>query len=93
MLIAGTANRVEVIMVLGKIAKGGVAGVLVRWTSRLRFPYLFFLTLILFIANLFIPDMVPFADELIMGLVAALLGSLKNRSSDSNSQPPPNVQG
>ena len=93
MLITGMANRVEVIMVLGKIAKGGVAGVLVRWTLRLRFPYLFFLTLILFIVNLFIPDMVPFADELIMGLVAALLGSLKNRSSDSNPQPPPNVQG
>ena len=93
MLITGMANRVEVIMVLGKIAKGGVAGVLVRWTSRLRFPYLFFLTLILFIVNLFIPDMVPFADELIMGLVAAVLGSLKNRSSESNSQPPPNVQG
>ena len=79
-------------MVLGKIAKGGVAGVFLRWSSRLRFPYLFFLTLALFIVNLFIPDMVPFADEIIMGLVAALLGSLKRRSSDSNSQPPPDVQ-
>lgn len=72
---------------LKKIAKGGVAGVLVRWTSRLRFPYLFILTSLLFICNLFIPDIVPFADELIMGMVAALFGSLKKRSSAVSSQP------
>tara|TARA_R110001599_G_scaffold353861_1_gene600704 strand:+ start:37897 stop:38139 length:243 start_codon:yes stop_codon:yes gene_type:complete len=80
-------------MVLGKVAKGGVAGIFVRWMSRLRFPYLFFLTLILFIVNLFIPDMVPIADELIMGMAAALLGSLKKRSDDSNSKPPSDNQG
>ena len=79
-------------MRLGKITSGGVVGVFLRWASRLRFPYLFFLTLVLFVLNLFIPDMVPFADELIMGLAAALLGSLKNKSNDSDYQPPPDTQ-
>jgi len=76
-------------MVAGQVVKGGIAGILLRWASRLRFPYLFFLTLIVFVLNLFIPDIVPFADEIIMGLVAALLGSLKRKPDASNDQLPP----
>ena len=92
MLMTAVTNQVEISMVLKKLAKGGVAGVLLRWTSRLRFPYLFLLTLLLFIFNLFIPDIVPFADEIIMGLVAALFGSLKKRSNEGGSQPPRDEQ-
>ena len=66
-------------MSVSKIARGGIAGVILRWASRLRFPYLFLLTLVLFVLNVFIPDVLPFADEVIMGLVAALLGSLRKK--------------
>ncbi|MEJ2514698.1 MAG: hypothetical protein P8080_07055 [Gammaproteobacteria bacterium] len=66
-------------MGIGTMARGGIAGVVLRWASRLRFPYLFAITGVLFVVNLFVPDVVPFADEIIMGLVALLLGSLKKK--------------
>jgi len=66
-------------MGISKLARGGVAGVVLRWASRLRFPYLFALTALLFAVNLFVPDPFPFADELLMGLVAVLLGSLRKK--------------
>ena len=66
-------------MVIKKIARGGLAGAVIRWASKLRFPYLFLLMAVLFFLNLFIPDIVPFADEIIMGLVAALLASLRKK--------------
>ena len=40
---------------------------------------------VLFVLNLFIPDVVPFADEIIMGLVAALLASLRKKPGEENS--------
>ena len=61
-------------MVFGKLARGGAAGVFLRWASRLRFPYLFALTLLLFIANLFIPDVLPLADHRVHGRVDGLAG-------------------
>jgi hypothetical protein len=79
-------------MVFGKLARGGAAGVFLRWASRLRFPYLFALTLLLFIANLFIPDVLPLADELIMGLVAVLLGSLRKKPESEPPQTPAGPQ-
>ena len=71
---------------MGNLIRGGMAGIFVRWASRLRFPYLFLLTAILFVLNLVIPDALPLADELIMGLVAVLLASL--RKKPSNEQEP-----
>ena len=67
------------IMAIGKLARGGLAGFLLRWASGLRFPYLFLLTALLFVFNLFIPDIVPVADELIMGLVAMTLASIRKK--------------
>jgi hypothetical protein len=68
-------------MGMGKIARGGLAGVILRWAARLRFPYLFLLTAALFVINIFVPDALPLADELLMGLAALLLASLKKRRS------------
>jgi len=70
--------------VLGKVARGGAAGIFLRWASSLRFPYLLLLTLALFVLNLFVPDVIPLVDEIIMGLVAVLLASLrKNRPEEA----------
>jgi len=80
-------------MSVGKMARGGLLGVLLRWAGQLRFPYLFLLTAILFLVDLFVPDAVPMADELIIGLIALLLGSLKKGgrgepSSDATDRKP-----
>jgi len=72
-------------MVIGKIARGGLAGAILRWSSGLRFPYIFLLMTVLFVLNLFIPDVVPFADEIIMGLLAALLASLRKKPGEEKS--------
>jgi hypothetical protein len=47
--------------------------------GRLRFPVLFLLTATLFVANLFVPDPLPFLDEILLGLVTLLIGSWKGR--------------
>lgn len=58
-----------------------------RWASRLRFPYLLLLTAVLFVLNLFIPDVLPLVDELIMGLVTVLLASLRKKSGNDSVKP------
>lgn len=56
-----------------------IAAALLRFASRLRYPYLFAAVAGLFLLDLLIPDLVPFADELLLGLLALLLGGLKRR--------------
>ena len=63
-------------MGVGKLARGGLAGLILRWAGRLRFPYLFGLTMVVFLVNVFVPDALPFADEIVLGLFTVLLGSL-----------------
>ena len=52
---------------------------LLRWFRRLRYPRLFLLAAGLFVADLVIPDFVPFADELLLGLGTLLLANWKKR--------------
>lgn len=54
-------------------------GPLIAYLSGLRFPILFTITVLLFLIDLAIPDVIPFADEILLGLVAALLGAWKKR--------------
>ena len=61
------------------VAKTSLFGFLERFTRRLRFPQLFAITLILFVVDLIVPDMIPLADELLLGLATLLLGSWKKR--------------
>jgi hypothetical protein len=56
-----------------------VSSLLLRLFGRLRFPYLFTLAVALFLADLAIPDVIPLVDELLLGLLALLLGSLRER--------------
>ena len=67
---------------MGKMMRGGMAGVLVRWASGLRFPYLLLVTTLLLVVNLFVPDAIPLADEIIMGLVAVMLANLKKKPEE-----------
>lgn len=50
--------------------------------GRLRFPQLFVATGLLFFADLLIPDFIPLADELLLGLLTLLLGGWKQRRNE-----------
>lgn len=66
-------------MSASRLARGGVAGLVVRWAARLRFPWLLGLTATLFLLDLFIPDVIPFADEIVLGLATAVLAALRKK--------------
>lgn len=52
---------------------------LLAWARRLRYPTLFKITALLFAVNVVVPDMVPFIDEILLGLGTLLLASWKDR--------------
>jgi hypothetical protein len=54
---------------------------LLRWVGKLSYPRLFVLTAILFVANIFILDPIPFVDELLLGLGTLLLANWKQRAN------------
>ena len=56
-----------------------LAGPLSRYAESLRFPLLLLITLILFVVNLFVPDAVPFVDEILLGLFAVILGRIRRK--------------
>jgi hypothetical protein len=54
---------------------------LFRWLGRLSYPRLFLVTAGLFVADVLIPDVIPFSDELLLGLATLLLANWKSRGS------------
>jgi hypothetical protein len=56
-----------------------ILGPVLGFANRLRFPTLFFITAALFVVDLLIPDFIPFADELLLGLATILLANWKSR--------------
>ncbi len=57
---------------------------LIAYLAKLRFPTLFGITVVLFILDFFTPDFIPFADEILLGLAAALLASWKKRKNSQS---------
>jgi len=55
-----------------------------RYAAGLRFPRLLAVTAALFVLDLFFPDVVPFVDEILLGLISLLLASLKKRNSKTS---------
>jgi hypothetical protein len=49
------------------------------FAGQLRYPMLLAITAAAFVADLVIPDLVPFADEILLGLLTALFASLRRR--------------
>jgi hypothetical protein len=66
--------------------KDALLGFVERFAGSLRFPHLFWLTAILFLLDVLIPDLIPFADEILLGLATLLLGSWKTKR-DSGREP------
>ncbi len=52
---------------------------LLQWAGRLRFPQLLALTAGLFLVDLIVPDPIPFADELLLGLLTLLFASWRRK--------------
>lgn len=50
---------------------------LMRWLGRLSYPKLFLVASALFVVTLFVPDPVPFVDELLLGIGALLIARRK----------------
>jgi hypothetical protein len=60
-----------------------------RWAEGLRFPTLFLLTATLFVVDLIVPDLIPLADEILLGLGTLLLGNLRRRGrADGDARDP-----
>ena len=59
----------------------GLKSRLIAYLESLRFPWLLLVTAVLFLLNLFIPDALPFVDEILLALVAVLLGRVKRRKA------------
>jgi hypothetical protein len=62
-----------------------IIGPLLAYLAGLRFPVLFGVAAVLFIIDLFVPDFIPFADEILLGLGAALLGAWKRKRQEGGS--------
>lgn len=60
--------------------RGGLAA----FASRLRFPKLVALITAVFVIDVLIPDMIPFADEILLGLLAAAMASFKKKGQRSH---------
>ena len=56
-----------------------IRSLVTRFASGLRYPTLFKLVGLLFVVDFFLPDLVPFVDEILLGLGTLLLGSLRTR--------------
>lgn len=50
---------------------------LLAYLSGLRFPALFAVTVALLAIDLLVPDALPFVDEFVLALIAALISTLK----------------
>ena len=64
-----------------------IPGAIARFASRLRFPQLFLVTAGLFLLDLFVPDLIPFIDEILLGLLSVLFG-MWQRDETSETKPP-----
>jgi hypothetical protein len=61
----------------------GSSGLIQRFVGRLRFPQLFVIAAVLFTADLVIPDVIPFADEILLALLTAMLGLLRRSAPEA----------
>lgn len=52
---------------------------LLAWLGRLSYPKLFVVAAALFVANVFLPDPLPFVDELLLGIGALMISRRKRR--------------
>ena len=76
---------------MSNVTRGLIPTLIARFAGKLRFPQLFAFIGSLFLLDLLIPDLLPFFDEMMLGLLTLLLGMWKKSSpppSDELPKPP-----
>ena len=73
-------------MAKNPLSKTPIIALIQRLASRLRFPHLFWLTAGLFVLNLFVLDPIPFIDEILLGLLTVMLGSLTGDGDEEDDE-------
>jgi len=68
---------------------GPLALLMQRFLPRLKFPWLFLMLGTIFLADLIVPDFLPFIDEVMLGLLTVLVGSWKTRREPEEEPLPP----
>jgi hypothetical protein len=63
-----------------------VVALVSRFAARLRYPQLFLLTAALFALDLLVPDAIPFADEVLLGLGTLVLAGLRRRQQEAEAE-------
>ena len=73
--------------------RGMIRTLLGSFGAKLRFPQLFTIAATLFFVDLLIPDLIPFIDEILLGLLTLLLGSMQAKPTvaqgDLQAEKPP----
>ena len=64
-----------------------------NWARKLKHPTLFKLVGALFVINLFIPDAIPFIDEILLGLGTSVLANWKDRKKPVTDDGNPPIDG
>ena len=64
-----------------KTPQAHVRDLVLQWLAGLEFPTLFVVAAVLFAVDLVVPDMIPFADEILLGLATLILGRMKQRKA------------
>lgn len=73
---------------VGSIGKKEREGLIRRFLSRLAFPQLFLLLVALFAIDIVTPDPILFLDELILGVLAVMLGMWRRREEAGDTTAP-----
>ncbi len=66
-----------------------VSSLVQRIAGRFRYPQLFMAVLVLFLIDLVVPDVIPFIDEILLGLLTVILGSLRPEPRGGSEQAEP----
>ncbi len=77
---------------MAKTPQGLVGALIAQYAARLRFPQLFAFTGTLFLLDMLIPDLIPFMDEMMLGLLTLLLGMWRKDSPPADQLPKPPVK-
>lgn len=58
-----------------------------RWLRQRRFPTLLKITAAVFVVNVFVPDPIPFIDELLLGLATLTLAAMSRPRDELEPDP------
>ncbi len=72
-------------------AQRGGGPSLLSFLGGLRFPQLFVLLAVIFLVDLFVPDLLPFVDEAVFGLLTLMTGMWRDRRPPPDKPPEKNV--